>query len=91
MAELKIVKQGDRSDETGQTPGMTRLAGVASETAVSEGNCDHKTEKGHRKEDRVSQPGFDDKFLEAKRSFRLLVKERGFLYGQDPACCHCDE
>lgn len=32
MIELKVVKQSDRSDETGQTSGMIRLAGVARET-----------------------------------------------------------
>jgi uncharacterized RmlC-like cupin family protein len=33
MVELKVVRRSDRSGETGQTSGMTRLAGVAPETA----------------------------------------------------------
>lgn len=33
MGELKVVRQSERSNETGQTSGMIRLAGVARETA----------------------------------------------------------
>lgn len=33
MRELKVIKRNNCTDETGQTSGMTRLAGVARETS----------------------------------------------------------